>query len=532
MTDSPTRDAIYFDGALPVGKEEIRLQRLERTRKQLHEYRMLHHEAPPEAASPNLPADYERVLWLQAAMSARRVLPPPLPFMVPAVIEALLKSSFAERVHVVPEEADAACARMARMTGSAILSNDSDMCVYDLSQGNYVVLLQTLEKVSYRQPIAKSRLKISYISPCDVSKRLKVESLLRLSFERSLDGTVSPAVVAERARQALTEANQSVFEAFAADYIVDDQHQADVNLARLDPRTAEFVVQTSLSRPTTSPQVYLPIIHEDPTRDSSWLYGQQLRQLAYSLHSALSKPVTASQSVSEYARKGDRIAMTSIAMLKGSGLGSVAFAVLDDLKSMGPTTPLQWWAYALGAVVRQKLDLNKTVTRANISTLFGLKGSCFKCSWSDVHLHGSIQAVLYSVRMLQQLLQHGRRTNLCSSKAGLPVEELSVAMSGLPSIAELFLSIDELKALTEVQPDAANDLLEKVFTIIREHDPKTADKQGHSPTPAPRDLSDPAEIVQKPRKRIKTTKKAKHSSPQQTNMFRLLADDDETSDED
>ena len=50
----------------------------------------------------------------------------------------------------------------------------------------------------------------------------------------------------------------------------------------LDPRVSEFITQAKAS--PDSPYVYLPILHEDPSRDSSWAYGLVYRQLAYSIY--------------------------------------------------------------------------------------------------------------------------------------------------------------------------------------------------------------------------------------------------------
>lgn len=530
VADSCMRDAIFYDGALPAGKEEIRVQRLERTRKQLQEYHRHYPKAPPEVASPKLPIDHKRGIWLQPATSSRRPLPPPPSFMVPAVIEALYKSPVGDRAHIVPEEADAACARMARETGSAILSNDSDMSIYDLGQESCVAFLHSLERVYHGRSTTTSELKISCICPSDVSKRLKIDSLLRLAFQRSLDGSVTTAIVAERARQTLTETNQAAFETFATEYLVNDQHFGEISLGELDPRTAEFVVQTLPFRAATSPHVYLPVIHEDPSRDSSWLYGQQLRQLAYSLHLGLSESARALESVSEYARKGDRIATSSIPLLKGNRLLSAASAVLHDLERTSPKTPLQWWMYALHLVVQQKLDFGKTVTPESMATLLGSKGNHFKCSWSDVHLHANIQAVLYSARMLQQILQYNSSFRNRTGLNGLPLEKLAMALSRLPSIAELFLCIEEVNALSRAQSHKAKDMLEEFYALIKEDELRSVNDQGTSTSTTqvgPRSN----EVFETPRKRIKMTKKARCTSQQQTNMFRLLASDDASSDE-
>jgi hypothetical protein len=105
-----SREAIYFDGALPPVKRATRVDRLDSGRIQLESYRKIHRDNVPSAAAPALPIDYDRALWLRGAATGRQSTLPAPPFMVPSVIESLMHSDWRVKVHVVPEEADVACA--------------------------------------------------------------------------------------------------------------------------------------------------------------------------------------------------------------------------------------------------------------------------------------------------------------------------------------------------------------------------------------------------------------------------------------
>lgn len=137
--------AIFFDGVLPSSKEPTRFERLNSYRKQLEKFRSL---------NPSLIADpgTNRRLVPKSSFSFSSVPEkltglPALPFLVPAVIEALGKSRFRDQTRVVPAEADVYCANHANLNGGTIFTSDSDLLVYDMAENTSVVLFKDIELI-------------------------------------------------------------------------------------------------------------------------------------------------------------------------------------------------------------------------------------------------------------------------------------------------------------------------------------------------------------------------------------------------
>lgn len=84
----PCREAIFFDGALPPSKKDVRIERLQAYIARLQAFKQ-NSAASLSSTSPEL----------------RKSLPPP-PFVVFAVVEELLCSSYQAVTHLVPGEAD------------------------------------------------------------------------------------------------------------------------------------------------------------------------------------------------------------------------------------------------------------------------------------------------------------------------------------------------------------------------------------------------------------------------------------------
>lgn len=441
--------------------------------------------------------------------------------MVPSVIETLLQSPWSERVHVVPEEADVACARSARLTGATILSDDSDLSAYNLNRGS-VAVLQTLEKTQQRQSGGASELTVSCICPEIVAQSLRIPSVQRLAFQRSLDSRGTTPVIAERARTSVIKTKQNEFKTFKTTYHISECWWPDADLNLLDPRIAEHVVHINEHEPSSTPRLYLPLLHEDPDRDYSWSYGQGLRQLAYSLYASLADPAPLKGTVIEYARKGARVGTTDVTHLDSNELDAAVCAALEDLRHVGAWLPIQWWAYALRRVVKQKLDAGKSISLGDVQALLlGQADNPLECSWSTLHLHANIQAVLYSTRILRQLLQYAQKGERTSELGQLlTVDELEMALADLPSIAELFLNVEELRLLALARPEETKAMIERVKLFLEEHDAGFTNPY----LPAIRHVEGPHEGFDTPRKRPKWTKKQK-SPPvaPRGNIFDLLA---------
>jgi hypothetical protein len=476
---------LFFDGALPESKHGVRLERMDKLRQQLEAYRKVYPEFPPVSAFTTTALDSEKALWETPVMSTRKSTLPAPPFMVASAIESLRNGHFKDIVHVVPGEADIFCATMAKETGAAILTNDSDLAVHDLGATGRVVLLHSLEKQHGLGFSNGSGSIIAFaLSPSHIAERMQVTSLLRFGFERFLDPSLSAAVMKERAKDdSRLETLHAEYDAFCEQYTVFPTTQLDelAPLDGLDPRTAEAVVTSD-----ESADMYLTPVVEDPSRDSSWAYGASIRRLAYSLlltlrgHSQLSKTVT------EYARKGQRITSTLIHPTNETLLQehlTIFLQTLDTLKprllserNFGPATVVQWYILAFRRVCEQNVEADKpTPSMAQMTRLLGLQASkaspTSKIQWDDIHLLANMHAVLYSFRILQQLARHVLQ-NLKIKPSMMDVgisntlRQLHSRLESMPAIENLFLDIPELRAkMAELDLETRNDALTNLTNL-------------------------------------------------------------------
>ena len=138
-----TAAAMLFDGSLPVSKRSVRLERMENMRKQLENFRMLH----PQNCNLSRTNDSNCSAWdvhgMRYAIGQSQMLvmhcrlclfwfqPPSMGQSFPADIP---------NVSVVPEEADVGlCSTLQKRLGAAILTNDSDLALYDLGSDGCVL---------------------------------------------------------------------------------------------------------------------------------------------------------------------------------------------------------------------------------------------------------------------------------------------------------------------------------------------------------------------------------------------------------
>ncbi|KIW20308.1 hypothetical protein PV08_00883 [Exophiala spinifera] len=484
---------VFFDGALPIAKREIRLERMEKLRQQLEMYRKTFPELPILPTLPRI--DHGKALWSTPIISSRKLALPAPPFMVASVIECLRTSRWRDIVQVVPGEADIFCAILAKTSGGAIMTNDSDMAVHDLGSEGRIVLLHSLEKKAAVSQTGKSNGLISALAfnPRRIAERLQVSSLLRFGFERYLDPSLSVAMVKERAREIDRLDDLSLreeYKAFSEQYEEESSissplhhlHQQQKSLLDdLDPRIAEAVLCPD------SPTVYLTPLNEDPSRDSSWSYGFDIRHVAYSLLLRCSAAATIIHggTVTEYARKGQRITSTIIKCLDLVRTQERMMALLQSLPADTTTTNpppplstsptchmlLQWYTLALQFVSEQRLASGKTPLSADlVLDLFGLPHhqnppvarQQTRLSWDEMHILGNMHAVLYSFRILRQLTRYVMAS---SAKEAPPqthelVNMLPTLLSRLdrmPNIQDLFLDKHDLRrAISELDIESRN----------------------------------------------------------------------------
>lgn len=330
-------------------------------------------------------------------------------------------------VLVVPGEADSYCAAIAKTTGAAVLSNDSDIVMYDLGSEGSLVLLDTLNITcdgdsDNQQELESGILTAQRFHPINIARRLgntmpaRNFSLLRFGFERARDPSATTGAILLRCIMAHFMEPGLAFELF--DKMYRDSEEIGTNddiaitLLQLDPRLAELYCQYNCTdyvlSTSQSPHVFMPLMVEDPTRDSSWTYGKGFRVLAYTLLHLSAENKNNSQNhgyVVEYQKRGPRIVGLPLKLLNRVDMLSSMETIIKTLKEINFATNslLQWRTFSLKAVNEEKVRNGKATIpfewAAEFLSLGYVDGNL---SWYDIHIYANIQAVLYSLWMLKQ----------------------------------------------------------------------------------------------------------------------------------
>lgn len=362
------------------------------------------------------------------------------PFLAPALKEVLLSSEFAGATRVVPGEADDWCASHSqRNPHSIIFTSDTDLLLYDYSED---VLVQFFKDVEEKG--------LKVYSPHKICQQLELNSLVQLAYATHKDRwqSLSESVRSARKYDAesipYTEFNKRYIDNVQTPgYILEDA-QLHASLQKLDARISEFVLQAlsvGHAGSEDSPlaiSVFLPLLIEDPFRASVWTEGQDIRLLAYSL-------LTPGRLViQEHLRKAQGISVQEFGLYSPEQM-TVGAATLHNAITTGPVSPelppIRYWT--LVAVHLALVSLKPP----HISLLHRVVTGDFDTTWSFVHLQSSIQAMLYSFRMLKQcidvwlaLVSTSRIAQIKTPSQELiaTITELSQTLTSLPSIADLF----------------------------------------------------------------------------------------------
>jgi hypothetical protein len=338
---------------------------------------------------------------------------PAAPFLVPAVLDALRKSTYASITEVVPGEAEAFCARRVRESGGIALTSDSDMLVYGLDPGGAVAFFNQL---GCRSLVACEVLETPLYRTDEIAKRLGLEGLQRLAFEVEQDHCLTIHSAIRLAQQ--PSGNPAALADFQSEYDSLTTANPSATLSNslaasssvLDPRLSELVLSaSSLPAPDMLP-CYLPFLIDDPSRSSAWTPSLWIWQLLYSIL-PFAFPLNRDNCiVHEYTRKGHRVASSEISLLSESNISDQAKQLSNAIRERPVANSVSilwthWWLFALSVIATWNTDSGKTPPPP--STMMRVcKGadSGKVLLWEDVHLTAQIQGVLYSLRMLKQLL--------------------------------------------------------------------------------------------------------------------------------
>ncbi|KAF2814146.1 uncharacterized protein BDZ99DRAFT_232111 [Mytilinidion resinicola] len=462
--------AIYFDGFLPDYKKEERLQRL------------LNSTAELDSSRPN----------------AQR-LTRGAPFIVPVVLEILFESEFHLFTAVMPGEADSWCARHARDFGSMILTGDSDLLAHDLGTQGSVAFFPYVD-------INDSGVEVLEYRPTSIANRLGLASIRSLAYQllrdrhKTMNELVELAKALERTSTLInlddhgiphTTEDGSIYNIsiYAQDRITAGFESADSQqlllqsiLSRLDPRISEFVQQV-LSCPLDRSllgrlTVYLPVLIENVDRASAWNCGEQIRQFGYSIVTATLtiKPVV----IHEVIRSGRRIVEKERQLFCYPMLiATFTEHIKTWLRICSELPPPCTWR--LFGVYSMWQDLSVTdqaflQLRVNVQKLLGSRTNAVgQYNWDTRHIDAQLQAVLYSLRMLQRFTTvfMAHRVAQQNDDFTKGVRALHDSLNSLPPLDQLIQQ--DYKPALEENPQLAEAITEMYALLgVEEKGPETA----------------------------------------------------------
>lgn len=341
---------------------------------------------------------------------------PARPFFVAAILEAIENSKFVSIIEVVPGEADAYCAATARQGGGTILTNDSDLLIYDLGPDGAVGSLTGLELITYNNVGAMevcAAVQTAVIKPRDVARLLGLKDLKSLAYVLKEHSELPFHVAIHKAQHVRLYGSQ--YQQILGEYLIEPAafescmfRQEILTRIRtrtpfLDPRISEFILQCDRQ----SASIYLPVMIEDPNRAPAFAGSISQRLFAYSC--CILPYKVQGRKVFEYGRKGQKIYPTSIELMSGVRILEHAKSLrikLQHFKTVFSAfpEPLVWRMYALAEIYHWYLDTNRTPpSRDNMTT--AITGNVTdRITWGDIHLNAQIEASLYSLRIIQQVL--------------------------------------------------------------------------------------------------------------------------------
>ena len=375
---------------------------------------------PCELAKTSVPAS--KLLRNKTPRGMRHGIPV-APFLVPAAIEAIAESKYASVTRVVAGEADTFCAVAARTNDHAtlVLSSDSDLLVYDLGPeaglADFNRFHPRKEECSTGRLNGCDKITIRMFKPRDVARRLGLNGLERLAYEVKVDPTVKLPAATERSTHPPVDPEN--LKQFLSGYdvemialpMLDRDSKSDHAPSYLDPRISELVHQVN---DDTSPEpinMYLPMLLEDPDRTSAWTETAEGRAFAYSCLNIYRPGNEKSRPLQEVYRKGDRVGITAMNWLDESETVAYASTFLNkirdhmDYQSKPPRGESWnhhrlWRGYALSLLCDPPLTIesSKHILEGNEDSSIW--------SWTDVQDNARLEASLYSLRIMQQILNH------------------------------------------------------------------------------------------------------------------------------
>ena len=423
------------------------------------------------------------------------MLPPP-GFLTLSILETLRSTDFGPYACVVPGEADAYCADYVRRNGGIILTNDSDLLVHDLGVDGSVIFLND---IAFPVSSNGAPLKCSQFHPREIAKRLGLRNIIQLAcamketyrFSQSLEVARGLSIRSPRYIEFSTQFNILLPHSELSTWA--QTHGLDGVLRWLDARVSEFVHKNAadlLPHPQDDTSqterlhrgiMYLPVLLEDPKKASVWTCGSRTRRMGYSLFClhALDRRVN------EIRRRDIDIVQAPMTLLDPLTLARNCTSLLDELDihfqrfavHPGLDSKEVWRIYGVKMISETAFETGKSAPLvADAMRLLTSEHSLID-SWAQIHLEGQLQAALYSMRILKQLIDVFLAfvpANLQELEQELIriVTRLQVHLNTLPPLETLFSSHINLKEEQEKHLELAiQDLYKSLgMEIVPEKD--------------------------------------------------------------
>lgn len=360
---------------------------------------------------------------------------------------------WADICEMIPGEADIYCAELLKeKQGAAVLTNDSDLLVHDLGAQGSVIFLNSVEMEGWNPKYpADAEIKAMALCPTTLSRRLGIPGMRYLAYELKLDPHAGIRELIRRAKLVSETAERSpAYIQFMEEY---RSHKEIIYrpgfdpsvLQSLDARVSELVLQY-VSEPSLCkdvPQIYFSVLHEDHSRRSAWVEGRNIRCLAYSLLNTLRASQERYPVVVECVRRGCRFCFDEIGLYDDDCIELELRTLLSrsrlvqEVSGQDPSSSIFWRIYAISELYNCN---DKTLTRPSqkqLEKLLAFEYADERMEWTDIHALAQVQAVLYSLRILTQILHvipvHGETER-----------EARMLLANLPPLCVLMRSRSEL----------------------------------------------------------------------------------------
>ncbi|KAH9871629.1 hypothetical protein J1614_005884 [Plenodomus biglobosus] len=428
--------AIFFDGALPKLKQAERLSRLEQNNKRVLQLRTSY----PTESCP-IPRTLASILYA---------------FLAPALREALAASSYAARTRIVPGEADDWCALYAKdVDRSLVFTSDTDLVLYDYPKETLIVFLHDVDLSSG----------IRAYNPDQIREKLQLKSLVPFAYALCQNPQDTANLLVQNARSVCLSSEGYVD--FNRRYTPSDSTSADrrkptsdsLKLQDLDVRISEYVDQALSS--SANPLVYLPLLVEDPGQASAWNMAHDVRKLGYSLLAPVGTVVH------EYRRKSQCISAQEIQTFNGAEIISTTADMEQQISGLALWAAskcikpeLLWLLFGLSLVLA---DLN---TPPAIPLVLRVLNAEFDNTWAFVQLTARLQAALYSLRMLKQILGVKlAQQNKSDSELNGSLNIIKKHMALFPSIVDMFTVPGQMRKVLG-EHDSIRAIVEEIYASV------------------------------------------------------------------